>query len=188
MGKRGPHEDRGGLWFWAREWFFVFKGMRDGKPSVEVEAYNYESRKLSTHPALAQELRHELRMRIIPVPRRTIGVPAERKLWDALLRASTLRQVRAICQRSKYWLNPKWRGKVYVRDLYEHADQFLNAKKARRYPRSERPSSDDRRLKFLAAAMAGIAVGRGLRTAIKWCSKPSPKLGKRFWEPIFTED
>ncbi len=121
-------------------------------------------------------------------PERTVPVPAERELWEGLLRAETVRQVRAIYRRSKYWLNPRWRGKVYVRTLYEHADQFLDAKKARRYPDSARPSSDDRRLRFLAAAMAGITVGRRPRTANDSCGKPSPKLGKRFWEPILRTD
>lgn len=53
-----------------------------------------------------------------------------------------------------------------LQELYEHADEFLALKQGPRFPRSTRPSSREKQLRFLARGMAGITVRRSPRTAI----------------------
>ncbi len=171
MGKRGPRPVATELPYWEKEWYWHFKGMRDGIPGVDLDEPLFELRKLSMHPALLDELQNEPRIRVKMARTRLRGVPPERDLLDALLQARTPKQVRTICRRSRYWLNPRWGGRVYVKYLYDHADQFLRAKDDPRYPRSTRPSSYDKRLRFLARAMAGITLGRRPRTAIDLLAK-----------------
>src|SRR6266849_4727553 len=81
------------------------------------------------------------------------GHPPEPDIWVRLKRATTAQQVRRVCSQSRHWLNPK-RSEL-GRVLYKHADQFLEAKADPAYPRSERGSSENKRIQFLARAMAG---------------------------------
>ena len=108
------------------------------------------------------------------------GTPAERELWERLLDARSVEEVQVICGQSQYWLNPRRSGKPFVEVLSSRADQFLAAKNDRRYPASRRPSSDDRRLRFLARAMAGVTLGRSPRTSVDLLGKRNTLgLGQR---------
>jgi hypothetical protein len=78
--------------------------------------------------------------------------------------AHTAEGVRQACQQSRSWLNPAWQGRPYVKDLYDHAGQFVRAKQDPYYPRRE--SGDLKRVTFFARAMAGIAVGISPSTAV----------------------
>ena len=89
----------------------------------------------------------------------------ERALWERLLNATTLEEVKAVCDESPFWLNPK-RGATMFHDLLSgNTEGFLAAMQDRRWPKSNRPTSQGRRIRFLARSMAGITMGIGIRTA-----------------------
>ena len=92
------------------------------------------------------------------------GHPPEPDIWVRLKRATTAQQVRRVCSQSRHWLNPK-RSEL-GRILYKHAEQLLEAKTDPAYPRSERGSSEDKRIQFLARAMAGISLGMSPATGV----------------------
>src|SRR5581483_3018577 len=80
---------------------------------------------------------------------------AEPAVWKALVDARTADDVRRACGQSKRWLSPKWQGRVFVRLLSEKAEEFIRAKTDDPYyPRSERRSSEIKRVTFFARAMA----------------------------------
>lgn len=96
------------------------------------------------------------------------AIPAERRLFDALLEADDGAVVRRICRRSNHWLKYRWdfpHGHFWEspwpcpRALYERAYKFCQAKMDPRYPaRDERESGDVRRIKYLARVMAGLSL------------------------------
>ncbi len=174
MGKRGPHPVQD-LWFWEREWYAILKGLRDGTPNHTLQQLRFEPRKLSLHPDLQREFRNELRVRIRVAQAQIRGIPGERELWEKLLDADRVEEVQVICRQSQYWLNPRRSGKPFVEILSRRADRFVAAKNDRRYPASKRPSSDDKRLRFLARALAGITLGRSPRTSVDLLGEGIPR-------------
>jgi hypothetical protein len=121
------------------------------------------------------------------------AIPPDGSTYSQLLRAKTVRRVRTICRRSRYWQplkskrcrflyridNKDERMRAYqelanlagiifprLQDVYNHADRFLLAKSDRRFPASNRPTSDKRRMHFMACAMAGVNLRRSLRTTL----------------------
>lgn len=101
------------------------------------------------------------------------GIPSERQLYQQLIRARTARRVRTLFKRSAWLQN---RTKPYLRDFFDHADQFADALKRYRLPSSQRPSSEKRRLIFMASAMASITWGLSPITGIRI-------LRKIAWQP-----
>lgn len=174
--KRGrpAHTRQSTLRFFERRWFYIFKGMRDGGPPRERLRRRVRT-KFSNIPELASEqmtLEDERQERedereptdedFIPIP----PVPPEKDVWEKLKRAETIVEVREACQQSKYWLNPKVGGRGFLRHLSDQAAQFLKSKKDARYPRSNRPLSDSKRLLYLARVMAGITCQVSFRSAV----------------------
>ena len=103
--------------------------------------------------------------------------PGDRNLWEKLKRAKTIQQVRNACYKSTWWkyqTSRKGKGNTWMRKLTKNADQFIKAKEDKRYPRSNRPSSEDKRLRYLSHAMAKIACGISYRTAVDWLEKTHP--------------
>jgi hypothetical protein len=95
---------------------------------------------------------------------RRISGPAEQQLWEELKNARSAKRVREICHRSKYWLNPRWKGGHLIGSaLTQHASAFAKALMHQRCPRSKRPSSDDRRMQFLAKAMTAAVTRKSIR-------------------------
>ena len=108
---------------------------------------------------------------------KTKGVRGDRNLWERLKRAKTVKQVRDACYSSKWWVDQtsrKGRRNAWMRKLTKDANQFIKAQEDKRYPRSNRPSSDKKRLRYLAHAMAGIACGISYRTAVDWLEDLQP--------------
>lgn len=113
--------------------------------------------------------------------RRTLrSVLPERKLCQKLLKVKSIPQVRKARRRSRYWLDRKRRkrtpahaGSFFARlkDLHKHADQFLVSKNDSHYPRSARHSSEEKCLRYLARAMAGVTMGVSPRTTIDLLGK-----------------
>lgn len=98
--------------------------------------------------------------------------PAERHLFDALMRAKTAAQVRRICRRSEIWLKYRWEfggdhffesPSACPRVLYERAEDFCQGKLDPRYPAlDKRPSGDYRRIEHLARVMAGASLVKSI--------------------------
>ena len=84
--------------------------------------------------------------------------PAEPEVWEQVKRAQKPNQIREACDTSPFWLNPTASRSPLVGDLRIHASEFLAAKKYR-YPKSNRPSSEEKRILHFARAMAGITQG-----------------------------
>ena len=105
------------------------------------------------------------------------AIPPERHLWEALKRARTAADVRRICRRSRYWLMWEWTGELngkrwYCRSpylcpsaLYDQAEEFCQAKESTRYPKSSRPSSDDKKLVYFARIMAALSLRKPISPA-----------------------
>jgi hypothetical protein len=179
------------------EWLVVLEGMR-GQPVPglrpkfyadlglplrvpdELEVPVVEMRRLSPIPALAREqLKSGSRMgRTKMVRVKIFKHPPEERLFFDLLRTRSARRVREVCRESKFWLNPKApRGRPFVGCLYKNAGKLVKAKSDPRYPKSARPSSLEKRLRFLARALAGITVGMSPRRAINILEEESRRNG-----------
>jgi len=109
---------------------------------------------------------------------------AEHGLWERLLEATRAEEVKVVCDASPYWLNPKRGAIIFNRLLSENADRFLAAKQHPRWPRSRRPTSQGRRIRFLARAMAGISMGISIRTAQDLLAKTEKEKLEAVYRPI----
>src|SRR5262249_7982766 len=98
-----------------------------------------------------------------------LAKPDERHLWEALKKAKTGAQVRKIVKKSRIWLI--WRIEfprggfvelVWTRvpkALFDHADQFCEAKLDPRYPgRDKREVADYWRMEYIARVLAGLSL------------------------------
>ncbi len=110
-------------------------------------------------------------------------IPGEPDNLIALLEAKTAREVRAVCHKSA-WM-AKQPNSYLSRYLPALAQQFLDAKKDRRYPRSDRTTSIPKKLWFLARALAGAIYGISPRTAVNIIGpgKPEEIFDKMFEGP-----
>ena len=109
---------------------------------------------------------------------------AEHDLWDRLLQATTAEEVKAVCGASPYWLNPARGAILFHRALADNADRFLAAKHDPRWPRSHRPTSQGRKIRFLARSMAGICTGLSIRTAQDLLAKKEKEKLEAVYRPI----
>ena len=108
----------------------------------------------------------------------------EHALWQRLLNATTPEEVKAVCDESPFWLNPK-RGAIMFHDLLSgNAEGFLAAMRDRRWPKSNRPTSQGRRIRFLARSMAGITMGIGIRTAQDLLAKTEQEKLEAVYRPM----
>jgi len=171
---------------YEHQWLVILQGMRGkanprlwqkiytdlGLPLVipkELEVPRMEMRRTSPIAALAREqLKSGSQMGTIRMKRVKVFRPAaEQRLFLDLLRTRSARRVREICRQSKFWLNPRAaRGRPFVGCLSKLAEKLVRAKADPRYPKSARPSSFEKRLTFLARALAGITVGLSPRRAV----------------------
>ncbi len=112
-------------------------------------------------------------------------IPGEPHLWEALKRARSAAEVRRICSRSKHWLKWERQGKwkdstgrerhwyrqspcACPKALHDHAGEFCRALRDDRYPgggKQNRPSSDNKRIEYLARVMAGLSLLRPISPA-----------------------
>ena len=200
--KRDPAVLRGLL---AREfaWQIAFCGLREGLPEWDTSIPNPEtvglkwSRPKSHMPRTKDEKafwrKHyadhlmeadkEFTEKIILAPPRE--VPGEPQLWKALSDPQTgARKVRSICLQSRVlrflYSNPS------STPLYRYAREFCRAKKDKRYPsggKQGRPSSDQKRVDYLARVMAGLSLRKPIApaTAVDLLRKMTHKRGCTCW-------
>ena len=167
MGKRGPKgKAPGNLYATACDWFWRLNSLRVGTP--DSIAHDPEIRMLDDNNST-------FAWKFTPFK----GKPTEPDTLRSLLRATTVEEVRAACERSPWWLNPRFGGgpgSPYP-GLPALAQAFLDAKGHRRYPRSDRPTSEESRIWFLAIALAAKTWEIGLGRAINLLQK-SPSFQK----------
>ena len=108
----------------------------------------------------------------------------EHALWLRLLQATTLEEVRAVCNASEFWLNPKRGGTLFHHALSHRAEEFLAAKRDPRWPKTNRPTSQGRRIRFLARSMAGISMGISIRTAQDLLAKKEKEKLEAIYRPV----
>lgn len=156
MGLRGPKSvSRHDLLDWEREWVWLFSRLRDGFPGrVSYEWVIPDPPKLQIHPILLDELKKKP-MIATRKERTSEGYLSEKRIWLKLLSAKTVREVRKACRGSRYWA----RAGAKIQDVRAYylltrvcdlALALLAAKQDRRFPKSERPTSKEKRLRFLA--------------------------------------
>jgi hypothetical protein len=123
--------------------------------------------------------------------RRTLKIPGEPEVFDALLKAETPEQVREICEDAfvmrSIEVAPGQYREVEVRNwpisggstlpmyLAQYASEFLAARADRRFPRSSRSSSRLKQIWFLSRALAGALHGIKTRTAINLVGSKRPE-------------
>lgn len=174
----------GNLLLWEHDWNWVFSLLVSGKPGrTEVQRYveppplpkreRALPKRVPVPEALYQE-RLEDRSRRMAVPTEWLetthsyeiqGIPPERDVWEKLETARTPEDVRMAYRESRFWLNPQKTGKPFIADLEIHAAEFLEGKNYR-YPGSDRPSSERKRILHCARVMAGITVGISAARAV----------------------
>ena len=106
-----------------------------------------------------------------------VQTSGEPQIVEALLKATTMAELRRICRRS-VWLSGKSPGHLHfylVQAEPRFAQQFLQAMKDRHYPRSRRPTTLRKKLWFLSRALAGAVDGISTRTAINLVPGKNPE-------------
>ena len=91
-------------------------------------------------------------------------LPAEPDTLIALFEAKTVKEIRSACRKSA-WM-AKQPASHLTRCLPVFAEQFLEAKRDRHYPRSDRNSSVRKKFWFAARALAGAMYGLSPRRAM----------------------
>jgi hypothetical protein len=114
---------------------------------------------------------------------------SDSKSWNDLKRARSTQDIRRVAQSARRWVlrfpsGVRWADKFprnllfqLPRALNVHAADLIKAKRMPHYPRTDRPSSDDKRVEFFAKVLAGLTLGIAPATATKrlahWhCSNP----------------
>lgn len=163
------------------------KSSHQDREKLVVFRSGEKPRKLSAHKAMGQEWqarvrREEEEFKALETGQKTVtvqhpAIPAEPRLWEALKRTSSAAEVRRICRRSARWLKWEWSGEINGRRwyqaapsacpkaLYDHAEEFCQAKQDDRCPASNRASSDDRRIEYYARVMAGLSLSKPIAPA-----------------------
>lgn len=164
------------LYLWEHEWHAVFDGLAHGlsergiwrsnwepvpppKPTGNVKLYEERVRTWEAKRRSSAGWKHERHRLSRP------GIPPEPHVWQQIKEANSPRGIVKACDHSAFWLNANRIGRPYVVKLRENPDEFLKSKYYR-YPSSERPSSEAKRILHFARAMAGITEGIGPIRAI----------------------
>jgi hypothetical protein len=161
------------LMVFEHEWYKIFDGLRNGvdqhyatysEPRVKrpkLLGYPYE---YVNEDRVKEWIRKQQEPTDLIEQRRRHRIPDERHLWEQLKNARSARQVRVIYKKSEIWF--RRHSRPWLQGIYDHADEFIRAKSNSRYPKSNRPSSDGKRIEYFARVMAGITLRIPPATAI----------------------
>lgn len=184
--KPGPRgTDVKSLLFWEGEWYWIFHGLAFGLPARDEPHTSWilqpGPRLLAWKPKNQRPIRYEefdrklvreweakplnQRFKQVTERKRVLAIPAEPKSWERLKNAQSAHEICAACDESIFWLNAQENRRPYTTKLKENAEAFMAAKEYR-YPQSNRPSSEIKRVIHFARAMAGITEGISGVTAI----------------------
>jgi hypothetical protein len=104
---------------------------------------------------------------------RGVPLPAEPTTIVGLFNAESVAEMKAVCRRST-WMR-KQPNSYLARCLPALAPQFLEAKRDRHYPKSDRNSSVAKQFWFVARALAGATYGLSARRAINIIGPGTPE-------------
>jgi hypothetical protein len=124
--------------------------------------------------------------------RPTMPAPA---LWELLKRARSVADVRRASKRIRRWETNELRGVgIYLPGtpplrftdaLDQHAESVLIGKKLPTFAKTDRPTSDDKRIELISKVLAGARLGLAPITAAKLLSRW--RLGKNWAEKPLRE-
>lgn len=184
--KPGPREvPTGNLLLWEHEWYSAFHGLAFGAPAVDEIVTScrpkrgptlWASKPKDQRPNNFEELDRKYSANWNSKPEskkwndvedriKKPKIPAELEIWEVLKNTRSPAQIVAACNRSVFWLNARATCKPYIMELSKNPDEFL-AGKNYRYARSNRPSSELKRVIHFSRAMAGIMEGISAARAI----------------------
>jgi hypothetical protein len=110
-------------------------------------------------------------------------------LWRKLKNPRSIKEVHQIGNAIYEWIVAAVPGVSTMREfrsaVCDHAAELFRARKLWNYPRTDRPTSDDKRLEFFAETLAGLMLGVAPATATKKLSHWSPP---RLWLIKFDAD
>jgi hypothetical protein len=160
------------------EWQWFLAGLARGFDAVVTKKFYVSKAPLQTHPELLRE-RRTMKPLQPTVKETSKAIPAQRRIWKSLIRAKNASQVQAACKRSRFWLNDdneveNLRISVNLDRLHRMAPIWLAAKSDKKFPKSDRPTSEDKQIEFLARAMAGGSMGLTARYANEKLRKRKP--------------
>jgi hypothetical protein len=117
------------------------------------------------------------------------AVSPQPQLWQRLKRPRSVKEVRQTGNDIYDWVEAVVPGvsrmPQFRSTLCDHPEELLRARKLWNYPRTDRPTSDDKRLEFFAETLAGLMLGVAPATATKKLSRWSPP---RLWLIKFEAD
>jgi hypothetical protein len=132
-----------------------------------------------------------LHREVVEIARKEVKVPGRPDVIETLLQAQTSEEVRIACRDAfilrtistepgltKQVPTPNWpipAGSVLPGYLSQYANEFIAAKKDRRFPHSDRHSSLPKQLWFLSRALAGALYGVKTRTAVNLVGSKRPE-------------
>ncbi len=157
------------------EWKWFFSGLAKGFHAELTMRLEVPRAPLQNHPALIAERKNK------PIDWKLVtetskALPPQYRMWRSLLKAKTVRQVQRLCRESRFWADhidhiEKARISFNLGRLDELAKPWLAALNEKRFPKSNRPSSQTKQIDFLARAMAGASKGLTARYANEKFSK-----------------
>jgi hypothetical protein len=114
------------------------------------------------------------------------GLPAQPQLWRQLKRPESIKQLQQTSDKIYAWLRasvPGVHAMPQFRDaLCAHVAKLFKAHKLWNFPRTDRPSSDEKRVAFFAESLAGLMLGVAPATATKKLARWTPPT---LWLPDF---
>lgn len=117
------------------------------------------------------------------------GLPAQPQLWRQLKRPESLKQLQQTGEDIYAWLSasvPGIHSTPQFRDaLCGHPSELFQARRLWNFPRTDRPSSDEKRIAFFAESLAGLMLGIAPATATKKLARWTPP---KLWLPDFGKD
>jgi hypothetical protein len=100
------------------------------------------------------------------------------QLWQQLTKPRSVKEVQQTANAIYEWLAaavPGVHGMPGFRSaLCDHPAEIFRIRKLWNYPRTDRPTSDDKRLEFFAESLAGLTLGVAPATATKKLSRWTP--------------
>jgi hypothetical protein len=117
------------------------------------------------------------------------GLPARPQLWRRLKKPESIKRLQRAGEDIYKWLSAAVPGihstPQYREALCEHPAKLFQVRELWNYPRTDRPSSDEKRIAFFAESLAGLMVGIAPATATKKLARWTPP---KLWLADFGEE
>jgi hypothetical protein len=192
MGKRGPQPTNiEGLLRWERDWTYAFRILRDGIPGDRREVGRIAHQRSPIERVAAGLPPFEP---VIWETKDLAKVVARTDIWNGLIQARSVAEVRSACRRWKSNLREVTTNQrrqtalsgfhaleIFPNLLDKHAQKFLDTIRDKRFPRAA--YSDEPRLKHLARGIAGAIFGLQPATAIDRLRKMKHGPAGPLWDP-----